>query len=82
MAAAKTAGMNTVSDAAAFVRSRLQAGARISQEEMAALISDLKEAMGRALTAAEVNAVVDVFQDVLMPMMPAPAEVAVATVTA
>lgn len=74
--------MHTVSDAAEFVRSRLQAGARISQEEMASLISDLRDAMGRTLTAADVNAVVDAFQEVLMPvMLPAP-EVAVATATA
>jgi hypothetical protein len=74
--------MHTVSDAAEFVRSRLQAGARMSQEELASLISDLKDAMGRTLTAADVNAVVDAFQDVLMPMMlPAP-ELAAATATA
>ena len=36
---------------------------RISQEQMATLIDDLKSAMGRALTARDVAEVVDVFRE-------------------
>jgi hypothetical protein len=69
--------MSTFHDAASFVRSRLQAmGARVSQDQMQDLVKDLKVAMGRSLTAADVNAVVAAFQEiVVMPhaaMIPMP----------
>jgi hypothetical protein len=54
--------------AATFVRSRLQAmGSRVSQEQMKDLVSDLRIAMGRTLTAADVNAVVAAFQEIVVP---------------
>jgi hypothetical protein len=61
-------GMSTVTDAAEFVRSRLQSlGARVSQEDMKALVNDLRDAMGRTLTASDVNAVVAAFQEIALP---------------
>jgi hypothetical protein len=57
----------TTFTAASFVRSRLQAmGSRVSQEQMRDLVSDLKVAMGRTLTAADVNAVVAAFQEIIV----------------
>jgi hypothetical protein len=68
MPGALKAGMSTLSDAADFVRTRLHVlGARVSQDEMQSLVKDLRDAMGRTLTASEVNSVVAAFQEIALP---------------
>jgi hypothetical protein len=55
---------STTHDAADFIRARLrEMDSRISQDQMATLIDDLKAAMGRVLTARDVAEVVDVFRE-------------------
>ncbi|MBK7857617.1 MAG: hypothetical protein IPJ65_03105 [Archangiaceae bacterium] len=50
----------TTNDAAEFVRSRLKGlNARLTQDELQALVDDLKAMMGRALNATDVASVVD-----------------------
>jgi hypothetical protein len=57
-----------ITDAAEFVRSRLHhLGARVTQDEMKSLIDELRGAMGRTLTARDVNAVVEAFQEIAVP---------------
>lgn len=55
----------TTHDAAEFVRSRLRGhAARITQDEMKALLADLKAALGRVLTRHDVDEVVEAFREV------------------
>jgi hypothetical protein len=57
--------MSSSNDAAEFVRSWLRGhSARITQDEMQSLISDLKATLGRALSRAEIDDVVEAFREV------------------